>query len=187
MLRCAEPCSHLSMVVVAVMADRAEAIDVLAEFRGQLYQCMARRADALFELTDALLCTDGPVKTLVGLSLAPEHRRGHGAMYYALNHGRIDVESLRRCLDGLRLPRAADGRLVQAVDVSPWLRPDGNCSPQRSFCHTYGRGKDEHRMIPGGPYSIVAALETGRTSWTALLDPAARLSAIGWSAGKAWR
>ena len=25
-------------------------------------------------------------------------------------------------------------------------------------------------MIPGWPYSIVAALEPGRTSWTALLD-----------------
>jgi hypothetical protein len=32
----------------------------------------------LFELTDALLCADGPVTTLVGLSLAGEHRRGHG-------------------------------------------------------------------------------------------------------------
>ena len=133
-------------------------MDVLAEFREQLYQCMARRADALFELADALLCTDGPAKTLVGLSLAPEHRRGHGAMYDALNHGRIDVESLRRQLAGLPLPRAADGRLVLAVDVSPWLRPDGNCSPQRSFCHTYGRGKDEHSMIPGWPYSIYRRL-----------------------------
>jgi hypothetical protein len=158
------------MIVVAVMEDRAETIDVLAEFREQLYQCMTKRADALFELTEALLCADGPVKALVGLSLAPEHRRGHGAMYDALNHGRIDVESLRRCLSGSPLPRAADGRLVLAVDVSPWLRPDGNCSPQRSFCHTYGRGKDEHRMIPGWPYSIVAALETGRSSWTPLLD-----------------
>jgi hypothetical protein len=25
-------------------------------------------------------------------------------------------------------------------------------------------------MIPGWPYSIVVVLETGRTSWTALLD-----------------
>ncbi|OAP24487.1 hypothetical protein A4R44_04878 [Amycolatopsis sp. M39] len=25
-------------------------------------------------------------------------------------------------------------------------------------------------MIPGWPYSFVAALETGRTSWTAVLD-----------------
>jgi hypothetical protein len=27
-------------------------------------------------------------------------------------------------------------------------------------------------MLPGRPYSIVAALETGRTSWTAVLDAA---------------
>jgi hypothetical protein len=25
-------------------------------------------------------------------------------------------------------------------------------------------------MMPGWPYSVVAALETGRTSWTAFLD-----------------
>jgi hypothetical protein len=56
------------------------------------------------------------------------------------------------------------------VDVSPWLRPDAGTSSERSFCHTYGRGKDQHLMVPGWPYSVVAALETGRTSWTALLD-----------------
>jgi DDE superfamily endonuclease len=139
-------------------------------FRERVYRCLTRRADAVFELTDALLCTDGPVKSLVGLSPAPGAPAGHGAMYDALNHGRIDVESLRRELTKLPLPRASDGRLVLAVDVSPWLRPDGNCSPQRSFCHTHGLGKDEHRKIPGRPYSIIAALETGRTSWTALLD-----------------
>lgn len=68
------------------------------------------------------------------------------------------------------MPRAVDGRLVLAADVSPWLRPDANTSPDRSFCHTYGRGKNEHKMIPGWPYSFIAALEVGRTSWTALLD-----------------
>ncbi len=108
-------------------------MDVLAEFREQLYQCMTRRADALFELTEALLCTDEPVKTLVGLSLAPEHRRRRGAMYDALNHGCIDVGSLRRQVAGLPLPRAADGRVVLVVDVSPWLHPDsaGPVRPMR--------------------------------------------------------
>ncbi len=38
------------------------------------------------------------------------------------------------------------------------------------FCHVYGRGKGQARMIPGWPYSVVAALEPGRTSWTAVLD-----------------
>lgn len=93
-------------------------------------------------------------------------------MYGGLNRGRVDFARLRRMLAGLPLPlpRAADGRLVLAADVSPWRRPDANNSPDRSFCHTYGRGKNEHRMLPGWPHLIVAALEVGRTSWTALLD-----------------
>jgi hypothetical protein len=75
-----------------------------------------------------------------------------------------------RSLAGLVLPRLADARLVPAVDVSPWLRPDAACSPDRLFCHTYGRAKGQAQMIPGWPYSFVAALEPGRTSWTQILD-----------------
>ena len=106
----------------------------------------------------------------MGLSLAPGHRRGHGALYDAVNHSRIDIAWLRRPLSGLPLPRAADGRLMLAVDVSNWLRPDAATSPERLFCHVYGRGKGQAQMIPGWPYSVVAALEPGRTSWTAVLD-----------------
>lgn len=159
--------------------DRQEAFATLSRFRGDFYDCLNGRGDALFELADALLCTDGPVKTLVDLALAPEHRRGHGG----LNKGRVDVARLRRAIAGLPLPKAADGRLVLAVDVSPWLRPDAATCPDRSFCHTYGRGEAKHQMIPGWPYSVVAALETGRTSWTAVLDairlqPGADLAAV---------
>ncbi|MFG2651297.1 NF041680 family putative transposase [Streptomyces sp. NPDC048436] len=150
--------------------DQREAFALLSRFRGDFYDCLSGRGDALFELTDALLCTDGPVKTLVGLSLAPEHRRGHGSLYGGLNNGRLEVARLRRTLAGLPLPKAADGRLVLAADVSPWLRPDAATAPDRSFCHTYGRGEGKHQMIPGWPYSVIAALETGRTSWTAPLD-----------------
>ncbi len=51
-----------------------------------------------------------------------------------------------------------------------WLRPGAHTSPQRILCHTYGRGKDQHIPVPGWPYSIVCALEPGRSSWTAPLD-----------------
>lgn len=138
--------------------------------RAELYACMTARADALFELCDALLCTDGPVRTLVDLALAPEHRRGHGALCGGLNQGRIDVARLRRALAGVPLPRVADGRLVLAVDVLPWLRPDASTCADRAFCHTFGRGEGKHQMVPGRPYSVVAALESDRTSWTAVLD-----------------
>src|SRR6266851_7629448 len=143
---------------------------VLSRFRLDLHACLTARADELCELADAVLCADGPVRSLAGLSLAPEHRRGHGALYDAVNHGRIDIGRLRRSVAGLPLPRAADGRLVLAADVSNWLRPGAATSPDRLFCHVYGRGKGQAQMIPGWPYSVIAALESGRTSWTAVLD-----------------
>jgi len=143
---------------------------VLSRFRRDFHACLMARADELSELADAVLCADGPVRDLAGLSLAPEHRRGHGALYDAVSHGRVDIGRLRRSLAGLPLPRAADGRLVLAADVSNWLRPGAATSPERLFCHVYGRGKGQAQMIPGWPYSVIAALEPGRTSWTAVLD-----------------
>ncbi|MGQ0776739.1 MAG: transposase [Pseudonocardiales bacterium] len=145
-------------------------LGALADFRQEFYRCLTARADALFELSDAVLCAQGPVTSLVELSLAAEHRRGHGALYDALGAGRLGPARLRRSLSALPLPRAADGRIILTVDVSPWLRPDAATSPDRLFCHVYGRGKGQAQMIPGWPYSFVAALEPGRTSWTAMLD-----------------
>ncbi|MGW4965599.1 transposase [Nonomuraea sp. NPDC004186] len=73
-------------------------------------------------------------------------------------------------LPRLPLPRWPDGRIVLAVDVSPWLRSDATCSAERLFCHVYGRAKSASQFIPGWPYSFVAALTMGRSSWTAPLD-----------------
>jgi hypothetical protein len=151
-------------------ADRIEALSVLSRFRQDLYDCLTTRADSLFELTDALLCADGPVKSLVDLTLTPEHRRGHGALYDALNCGRIETDRLRTELAALPVPRTDDGRIVLAVDVSPWLRSDAPTSADRLFCHVYGRAKSVSQFIPGWPYSFVVALESGRTSWTGILD-----------------
>lgn len=91
---------------------RWEAFAVASHFRDDFFDCLTARRDTLFELTDALLCTDGPVTTPVDLTLTAEHRRGHGAMYDALNCGNVDVPRLRQVLAGLPQPEAADGRLV---------------------------------------------------------------------------
>jgi hypothetical protein len=148
----------------------AAALGDLSGFRQDFYRCLTARADALFELTDAALCADGPVTSLVELSLEPEHRRGHGSLYEGLNHGGIDIDRFRNVVARQYIPRCDDGRIVLAIDISHWLRPDANTSPDRLFCHTYARGKGQAQMIPGWPYSFVAALEPGRTSWTAMLD-----------------
>ncbi|MET7828963.1 NF041680 family putative transposase [Streptomyces sp. NPDC005386] len=149
---------------------RRESLAQLSSFREEFYASLTARSDVLFELADAVLCSDGPVKSLVGLSLVGEHRRGHGGLYAAVARGRIDSDRLREALASVPLPRAVDGRLVLAVDVTCWLRPAAHTSPERILCHTYGRGKDQHIPVPGWPYSIVCALEPGRSSWTAPLD-----------------
>ncbi|WNV84744.1 NF041680 family putative transposase [Umezawaea sp. Da 62-37] len=148
----------------------AAALRDLSQFRHAFHQCLTARADALFELTDSALCADGPVTSLVELSLATEHRRGHGSLYDGLNQGRIDIGRFRNVIARQQIPRGHDGRIMLGIDVSHWLRPDANTSPDRLFCHTYARGKGQAQMIPGWPYSFVAALEPGRTSWTAMLD-----------------
>ena len=151
-------------------AGTGRALGLLAAFRGELYRCLTARADALFELADAVLCAGAPVRVLAELSLAPGHQRGHGALYDALNCGEVQIARLRRALAGLPLPAWPDGRIRLGVDVSPWLRPEAATSAGRLFCHVYGRGKGGAQMIPGWPYSVVAALEPGRASWTAVLD-----------------
>src|SRR4051794_19862897 len=129
-------------------AAGAGPLAVLSRFRADFHACLTARRDEIFELADAVLCADGPVRCLAGLSLVPEHRRGHGALYDAVSRGRIDIPRLRRSLAGLPLPRAEDGRLMLAVDVSSWLRPEAATSPGRPFCPAYGPGERPGRRVP---------------------------------------
>ena len=95
--------------------DRAR--ERLVAFRRELCRCLTRRGDALSELADAVLCGAGRCGP-GGLSLVPEHRRGHGALYDALNSGPVQIARLRWSLATLPLPAWPDGRIRLAVDVS---------------------------------------------------------------------
>src|SRR5215468_2151610 len=48
-----------------------------------------------------------------------------------------------------------------------WLPALMSCSSWPTRCCAR---KGQAQMIPGWPYSVIAALESGRTSWTAVLD-----------------
>src|SRR5260370_32363691 len=93
---------------VADAVARYQACQALREFRVRLYGCLTARADACFELCDAILCADHAVTSLVQLSLVPEFRRGHGALYDALAAGGIDQEAFAALLTGT-LPQLVDG------------------------------------------------------------------------------
>jgi len=122
----------------------------LDRFRSELHACYTRRADALFELGDALLCQPTPFLSLPQLSLEPAHQRGWGSTYAALAHGRIDTERLRDLLAGC-LPDADP--LVFAVDVTTWPRCDAECSPERGYYYHPRATRLGSRSSPAGPTS----------------------------------
>jgi hypothetical protein len=139
----------------------------LREFRARLYRCLTARADALFELCDAILCSDHAVTSLVQLSLVPAFRRGHGALYDALAAGQVDEEALAGLLTGT-LPQLIDGQeglaWVSGHDVfyaSPVTWPGKHGRPgkhgTRVACHKAddpdqsNPEPDESLTLPGTP------------------------------------
>jgi hypothetical protein len=139
----------------------------LRAFRAGLYACCTRRADALVDLTDALLSAPGPVLSLPQLSLEPAHRRGWGSLYAALACGRIDAERLRDLLVGCLPP--ADP-LVFAVDVTAWPRCDAECSPERGLYSHPSRHSAGQPIVAGWAYQWICQLSFARDSWTAPVD-----------------
>ena len=92
-------------------------------------------------------------------------------MYDALNAGRVELARLRRALAALPLPtgcRWADRAGGRCQPVAASGRPDQRGPAVLPRPRPRRRGSAQ--MIPGWPYSFVAALETGRSSWTAVLD-----------------
>jgi hypothetical protein len=110
----------------------------LARFRQELYWCLWRRGDALFELADAVLTALGLVpslpylRSLPYLSLEPAFRRGHGMVYQGLAEGAAGEEALR---DLLVAVRPQDWPLVFAIDASTYPRPEAQASPGREWHH----------------------------------------------------
>ena len=137
----------------------------LAGFRQGLSGCLWRRADALFELGDAVL-TAVPGRPLPYLSLEPAFRRGHGMVYQGLAQGRIGEEALRELLVACR-PR--QWPLAFAIDASAYPRPEAQTSPGRAFHHAAGpHGKDG--AVAGWAFQWLAQLSFTADSWTAPQD-----------------
>jgi hypothetical protein len=138
----------------------------LRAFRTDLHGCFPRRADALFELGDALL-TAGLVASLPHLSLQATYRRGWGSLYDALAEGALDMTALQGLLTR---HTAGDGPAVSAVDLSIGPRCDAEASPERGYYYHPSRHSAGQPIVAGWAYQWLAKLSFARDSWTAPLD-----------------
>jgi hypothetical protein len=144
----------------------APELESLRAFRTGLHGCFHRRADALFELVDALLTAEA-VTSLPHLSLQAAHRRGWGSVYDALTEGRIDIEALRTNVSRHPIP---DNQPVYAVDLSVWPRCDAEASPERGFSYHPSRHSAGQPIVAGWAYQWLAQLSFTHDSWTTPLD-----------------
>ncbi|MGI5284896.1 hypothetical protein ACQEVF_16365 [Nonomuraea polychroma] len=137
----------------------------LAEFRGGWYDCLTVRADALFELTDAVLSAP-TVTSLPYLSLEPVFRRSWGSLYDALATGRIDAERVGELLVAAGPP---EWPLTFAVDASTHPRPYAETSPGREWHRLSGPGGVDGG-VPGWAWQHVTQLNLDHDSWVAPMD-----------------
>ncbi|MFC9079749.1 transposase, partial [Streptomyces sp. NPDC057062] len=149
-------------------APDVDALQELASFRSQLRSCLHRRGDALFELAEAMLCTAGPVRSPVELSLEPEFLRRHSSVYDALHHGRVSLDQLRQALVQRLSPAPAGEPLMFAIDTTPLARPDARFADQRTMVMVRTKGPD--MFLPGWDYSVLVGIGWGATSWVQPLE-----------------
>lgn len=146
--------------------NAAAKVDRLQAFRNDVYHCFDHRADALFNLFDAITVA-GLIPSFAHLSLQGPFERGHGSLYAALTKGTLDIERVR-ALVGTTLNR--DHPLVFAIDTSTWVRNDAETSPQRGYFYHPSRHSAGKPVVAGWSYSWVAQLGPVSSSWTAPLD-----------------
>jgi hypothetical protein len=142
-------------------------LQLLQTFRHKLLGIFSHRADALFELIDALLLTLDP-RSPVELSLSPAFRRRFSMVYDALQHGQVDPELARHVLAEAEPAEALSlaGCAVYGVDTTIDPRPDAETLPDRSKVYSTSQKK----AVPGHQYSWLGRIVSQAPAWFAPRD-----------------
>jgi hypothetical protein len=136
----------------------------LVDFRLEVYASFTLRADALFELVDALLHSP-IVRSAVEVSQSPVFRRRFASVYDALTEGKIDPAALRDALAAAEPPDALTvaGYAVYALDTTIAPRPDAATVPDRSRVYSAAHDK----AIAGHQFSWLGRVIAFGQSWFA--------------------
>lgn len=149
------------------MLTKTEPLQFLQQFRHKLWKAYARRADALFELGDALLLTVDP-RSPVELSTSPAFRRRFSMVYDALRRGELPDEQARALLCEAEPPDAITigGYALYATDSTPQPRRDAPTLPDRGKVYSTQQGGP----VVGQQHSWLGRVVAQGQSWFAPRD-----------------
>ncbi len=145
-------------------------LNILKDIRQQLYACMPRGADALFNLGDALL-SESQAQSLPELSLSPFFERQWSSVYEALEDGCLNVEQVRALWVRVLLAERAENEPIWiAVDTSNVERPNARTSADRTMIHLPNLPLVDKAISIGWTFSTVVLVPEQASSWTPILD-----------------
>ena len=147
-----------------------EVLAALEQFRQQIYGCMKRGADAMFNVCDALLC-ESQAQSLVELSLSAVFERTWSSVYQALSDGEIDVKRVREVVVRTLLSlMPQDEAIWMAVDATSIERADAETSEDRGYIHLSNLPLVNKPLSVGWQYSHVVLLPQTPSSWVPPLE-----------------
>jgi hypothetical protein len=145
-------------------------VAALQQTRREIYGCLKRAGDALFNLADALV-SESQAKSLAELSLSPSFERKWPSVYEALEDGCIDLEQLRAVwVKALLSEKGEDELIWMAVDCSVVERPDAQTSRDRGIIHVSNLPLVDKPIGVGWTVSSVVLLPEQPCSWAPILD-----------------
>jgi hypothetical protein len=144
-------------------------MNVLRQFRDDIYNCFQRSRDALFNTVDALM-TETQAKSFPEVSQSLWFERKWPSLYEAFEDGRIDAQYLREIF-ARYLPQSDPGKwLWIGIDASKIARPEAVTSADRTAQYVHNLPECKKPITFGWQFSTMVALPENPSSWTYQLD-----------------
>lgn len=144
-------------------------LNILDKFRHEVYGCLKRAGDALFNTMDAL-SSESTARSFPELSLSPFFQRKWASLYEAFEDGQIDAERLRQVFAQFAPLPDPGQHVFLGVDTSNLLRPDAQTGEDRTLVPLANLPENAHVVCPGWVMSSVVLLPTEAGQGTFVLD-----------------
>ncbi len=144
-------------------------INTLRQFRHDVYDCLLRAKDALFNTVDALM-SEPQAKSLPEVTQSLWFERHWSSIYEAFEDGKIDQTYLQRVFTRY-MPRPQSGNwLWIGIDASGIARPCSVTSADRSALPVHNLPECKKAITFGWQFSTVVILPETPSSHTFILD-----------------